>query len=1099
MTGFSIDDVKETIGKDITELLGRIEETATSFADVALRLHADEATTRAFQLISDTGHAIYGTSSLVEATSLSTSARVIERLADRGNRELLLAKEHAERAREIAIAVRNGVSEMRSMLSLELGHRADEAEWLALEWQGRANDLLGPAVQPSTRAEELVEQFDEAGLFTVEEVSTSGKAFSFEPVADPVALEDELSEIFRQEARESVIELQRQLGSLRKSRDDLGAARQLERLFHTLKGAAATVGLADVAAIASTLQKQLVAVVDSGAPVTDELLAELGSGTVKLLEAAGLADLAQTFHQEPEAEPEPAPTQPGHNRHKVALPNPELWQVFAQECSELLETLDGAILALESSARPKDDIRALLPTYHTLKGVVNTIGLNPTGAALHQVESLLEGLVQRGSLPPINEITTLLLKVQAEVRRHLGEARQGYVEFSLPRFEALVAKVAESTAPASTRSSRASARSSSSTDLERAGETDTRKYVRVGTDRLDALMNLAGELVVSRSRLMLRVGALRTMQTELGRGGRRLIETVEHFCDAHEFAGMDARAQLAMAAGSEGRDGAWSAFSELELDRYEDIHVLSRSLSELTSDFDEVYTRLSEGLSALTDDSDAFSGIIGGIQSEVTRARMVPLELLFSRLRLPVRDAAMREGKVVRLVTSGEDVHLDKTIADALFQPMVHLVRNAVAHGIESAEARLQALKPEAGAIELHARQEQGQIVLEIRDDGAGLDRAKLRAQGIALGLIDESVTVDDPRILELVFAPGLSTEATARAVAGRGLGCDVVRRTVERLNGSIRVETEAGAGARFILTLPLTLAMTRALLVSQGGQSFAVPLYFADRILDAQEQDIVDSAGVRRVLIDESFAPIVHLASFFGAPADEAPRGPIVVLRVGTERVVVQVDAVLGQEEIVVKSLGAVLTGHPLFAGVTIRGTGEMVLILDVPALADSRRSAARPRVPANDTGALVRAKNPAPRPALEARAKIRVLFVDDSLSVRKVAEKALLAAKVEVTLAVDGVDALAKLRQDHFDMVFTDLEMPRMHGFELIRELRFLDAYRALPIVVVTSRSGQKHKDQAESLGATEYLTKPFTARSLEAAVQKWGRARHPKAGSS
>jgi len=262
-------------------------------------------------------------------------------------------------------------------------------------------------------------------------------------------------------------------------------------------------------------------------------------------------------------------------------------------------------------------------------------------------------------------------------------------------------------------------------------------------------------------------------------------------------------------------------------------------------------------------------------------------------------------------------------------------------------------------------------------------------------------------------------------------------------------------------------------------------------------EVELVESANQRRIDIDGTFVPVRALGEFLSGST--SPDGPILLLQVGDQRLVVQVDEVLTQEEVVVKSLGALLRGHPMFAGVTIRGTGETVLILDVPSMTDSalgRDVAARPAVPATRRPpVLVPAPAPAPgviAPPLDVDRPLHVLFVDDSVSVRKVAERALKQLGVQVTLATDGVDALDRLRGGQFDMVFTDLEMPRMHGYELIRELRFLPAYHALPIVVVTSRSGKKHRDEAHAVGASDYLTKPFTSRSLATALIKFGGAR-------
>jgi len=521
--------------------------------------------------------------------------------------------------------------------------------------------------------------------------------------------------------------------------------------------------------------------------------------------------------------------------------------------------------------------------------------------------------------------------------------------------------------------------------------------------------------------------------------------------------------------------------------------------------------QLARNLAAFHDDSEVVGRIVSSIQGEVTRARMVPLDQLFTRLRLPVRDAAAREGKEIRVSTEGADVHIDKTISDALFQPMLHLVRNAAVHGIESASARERAGKSVAGMVTLRARQESGQIVVEVTDDGNGLDLERLRARGIAMGLIPPETLVTDPAVPELVFAAGLSTRDHAGAVSGRGVGCDVVRRSVERLNGAIRVESRPGRGTAFVITLPVTLAITKALIVRHGERTYAIPLHFAERIVDAQEEAIIESAGIHRIKIEGSFLSVKRLEQFFQTGANTSKMGPVLLLRVGALRTVLQVDAVLGQEEIVVKGLGDVLAGHPIFAGVTVRGSGELALIVDVPGLlqdrvrksvgvADERRRGAGKRQGAGAAGAAATvaaaeaqagvAGLPGVTESVDPTRPLKVLFIDDSLSVRKFAQLTLAQLGAEVTVAVDGVDGLAKIREGSFDIVFTDLEMPRMHGFELIRQIRFLPAYRDLPIAVVTSRSGSKHQQQARELGATEYLAKPFTAQNLDAILKKWGR---------
>jgi chemosensory pili system protein ChpA (sensor histidine kinase/response regulator) len=1280
-TGFTIDDVRETLTQDVTRLLGRIERAARDILDDrALAPDGEPASLARFLAIGDHSHAIHGTSCLVSAQSLADSSARMEALAHHGLDQLTRALRHLACARDIAATIASGSTDMLAMLSHELDGRPAAACAIADSWGLRVEGVLDgssaassaesaaslrvvpaevatppapahsapPAATGESHGPTAIDDgwggFDDAPAAQAVAAPPAPAAtrppdeYSFassiaEPARDAEAMnqamngaigeamgdavvDPDLAEVFATEASSTLAVLDDALDALTARLDDRALLKSIERGFHTLKGAAATVGLTAVSARATDLQDRAEVLVDAGRPVTareaaelirdtaalrrlagipapspavapgpaafDEMAAELDrearqvldeaehlraslraadpaaappiarelglamhrlyssaltADVPELAEAAATAQLlaeaapvdtarlaaelarcrtlvahrmlhARSLATGPAAVPHPsddlaaiAPPRGGSGAaHRVAVPVPdaEVDASFQQECAELLELLDRTALAMERSDRPREPIGELLRGYHTLKGVVNALGLQPIGDQLHRAEDLLERLAASTILPPLRTITSVLLWFHGELRRQLATVRLGYVELEPGRLDArltrLLDRASQSASATGTRPSQlGSWESRLGEGSEASAPVDSpapdRRNLRVSLDRLDALMNLAGELVIGRSRLLGRIDWLRGLQVDLGRSSRRVIDVVEKFRDEHEFSRF--------ARGGKDRAVRWSGFSELELDRYEDVNILARSLSEGSNDLHDLFGQLAGGLGALADDSDALGTIIAGIQGEVTRTRMVPLDTLFSRLELPVRDAAQREDREVRVETIGADVHLDKAIADALFQPMLHLVRNAVSHGIEAPQVRLAAGKPAHGTITLRARQELGQIVVEIADDGAGLDLERLRERGAALGLIAHDTPLDDPRIRDLVFVHGLSTHVGADAVAGRGIGCDVVRRAVDRLNGSLRVETVRHEHTVFSITLPVTLAITRALLVRNAGETFAVPLYFTERIIDAHEVEVIESANQRRIELDGAFVPIRPLGEFVSGPT--SPAGPILLLAVGAQRLVVQVDEVVTQEEVVVKSLGALLRGHPMFAGVTIRGTGQTVLILDVPSMTGTalgRHPAAQPAhpVPLAAPALVVPAAPAAPAaPAPVDRDRpLHVLFVDDSVSVRKVAERALKQLGVEVTLATDGADALDKLRTGRFDLVFTDLEMPRMHGYELIRELRFLPAFQTLPIVVVTSRSGKKHRDEAHALGASEYLTKPFTSRSLAAALVKFGGTR-------
>ena len=874
----------------------------------------------------------------------------------------------------------------------------------------------------------------------------------------------ELDSLFRDEARQACREAVLIAQGVADGGPDEPVT-ALGRLAHRLKGSAVLARHGAIEAAAEALQAACQARLDDATSSTDPIQEALLRLRVLLGEDE---------------------TPSAAVRERVTMESdPAVWEGFEIESSETLASIEDAALKLEENLDPKAVLSDLFRYYHTLKGALHSVGLGPVARLVHRLEDLTEELLEAAILPPLARLASLLLSAQARIRRALSDARTGFVVIDLASLERdLVALRAGGDipsarggsspldVPSSQRSGAPSHRSSPSTDSEDAsarsvGDAVERRLVRVPRERLDAMMDLAGELLVSRSRLARRVARVRGLEQEMRGHGRRLVEAAEDFRERHEFR---------LAAGSRTRVAAAAAggFSDLELDRYDEVNVLARTLGEAAARLTQTQAQLTGALSGIAEDAQGFGTVVAGLQGEVTRARMIALGQLFVRLRGPVRDAAEREGKQVRLVTSGDDVTLDKALVDELYTPLLHLVRNAVAHGIEAPAYRRGAGKDAIGTVRLSARQENTRVVVQVEDDGAGLDLPRLHRLAVEAGLLSPDVPVDAPEVAEVVFARGLSTRADVDDVSGRGIGGDVVHREVERLGGEIRVLTRSGAGTTFVLSLPMTLSITRSLWVQCGGETMALPLDFAQAIVDLSEAEQHDSAGVRRLRHGDGYVVLHSLAGLLGRPEGEG-RGSAVVVHAGTQAMAFAVDRVVGQEEIFVKPLGDLLEGHPLFSGVTLGGDGELLPILDVRGLIQEARS---------ERGAAQR---------VEPRARVRrarVLFVDDSLSVRRVGEKFLVEEGIDVTLAVDGEDALSRLRTEAFDLVFTDLEMPRLNGYDLIATIRSSPALRHLPVVVVTSRSGRKHREHAEAVGATDYLTKPFTAESLRQLVVRWTR---------
>ncbi|HSE92297.1 MAG TPA: response regulator, partial [Methylomirabilota bacterium] len=594
-----------------------------------------------------------------------------------------------------------------------------------------------------------------------------------------------------------------------------------------------------------------------------------------------------------------------------------------------------------------------------------------------------------------------------------------------------------------------------------------RPSIRVNLDRLDALMNLAGELVIARARLDRHLTQLGHVGDLLGFTQGRMRRAVG------EFETKYANPHLpAAAAGPGGHDGPPAepaavtldgVFAELEFDRYDDFNIFARRAGEIVSDMGEVQTQLASLVRAVRADAARVQQLGAALRVEITRSRMVPLGRLFGRFARQVRETARTAGKQVTLEIVGDAVEVDSGIIDQITDPLLHLIQNAIVHGIEGPEERVKRGKPPQGSLRLRAVHKGGSFHVEVADDGRGIDTTAVRAAVERAGLAshDALAYLDDRTVLDLIFVPGVSTAEEVTTIAGRGVGMDVVRTNVGRLGGEIEVDTTPGAGTRFTLKLPLTMAISDALFVRVGDQTLAVPVHSIKGMARVRPDEVIVADGAETVVVEDERLELLHLdrvLGLAGAPADGPT--PVVVLRTGRRALAVAVDELLAREEIVVKRLGAFLDGAGPYLGATVSPEGRVILLLDAGRLAESAGPVAWPR------RAAVAASQ------LRSRT---VLLVDDSVSVRKFVGQMLERAGFRVVTANDGVEALDRLAEISVDVVVTDLEMPRVNGYELVRDLRRRAATRQVPIVVLTTRTGDKHMRLARQLGVEHYVSKP------------------------
>ncbi len=803
----------------------------------------------------------------------------------------------------------------------------------------------------------------------------------------------------------------------------------------------------------------------------------------------------------------------------------EILEFFQPEAEEHLQVVSDCLISLEGNNNP-EEINRLFRAIHTVKGSAAQVGLSRLGAIAHRVEDLI-GRLRDGEIEPSPAVVDLCLESVDVLKKTLhqqwadeSEMRAG-VDSLLGRIaEFAPLDVEEDEVPQEV-SNAGEAKFSGETELaapdeasprkasrQPAGTVSTAKSVRIALERLDRMMNTVGELVINRTRMVGRVAELEKLVDTLSFSKERLQGKVNEFQEKYEFnrisssrpaaAWNQATTPQRLTSAAAGDTSFFSEFSELEMDRYDDFNILSRSMAEISADVNEVLTQLEGYINRVEGDIDEFTKLAHHLQDEFTAARMVPIGTLYSRLSRAVRDAAKSAGKQVELDLAGNETELDNNIIQQISDPLVHLVRNSVAHGIEPAEARRSAGKAETGKVSLHAYHRGNHIYVEVEDDGGGIDYERVKQSAIERGLVSletaDRLTERDLR--EMLFHPGFSTAPVKTELAGRGVGLDVVRANLNTLNGEIDIQSTRGQGTKFTLKVPLTLIISPALFVRCGGTSFALPLAVVEEIRRLRADEIEDVGGKLLTKVRDVVTEVVRLDSYLGLPPLEPINGyfRMVVANAGNRQIGLVVEEVLGKDEIVIKNLGEYLRRVKLFPGTTIAPDGSLILLIDLNRMVatepNERRtlqaSASAARIFAPGSEAVARGTIPAE--AIDRVQHERVIVVaDDSISVRKFVGRMLEKNGYRVKLAADGLEAAEIVAQHGCHLVITDLEMPRMTGYELMVQLRQSAATRRIPVMVVTSRAGAKHRDRAMKEGAVAFLTKPVQEDQLIAAVEQ------------
>ncbi len=742
------------------------------------------------------------------------------------------------------------------------------------------------------------------------------------------------------------------------------------------------------------------------------------------------------------------------------LSSTELLATFGDEAADLLPQLEQVLQAWQQHPDDSDLPRQLLRLLHTLKGSARMAGRHALGAAFHQAEADITALAQQSAEAVVRALPALLACID------------GWLQGSMPAAplawpDALSASAAgDTTANTATEPADAMARVAGPAQDERsvppvraprrpaprsAAPVESVPQLRISTARLARVADAAAALWVGNAGIADAAQDQRLAVTSLSDDLARLRAQLREL-------EIEAESRIVAQAVSECDAG----FDPLEFDRYTRLNELTRLMAESLADLAGTQRGLARQVERLASAASAQARDLRRFGLDLQAMRAQPLRALEPRLRHLLRQAAQEAGCEAALALVGGDVEIERSMLDRLAGPLSHLLRNAVVHGIEAPGQREALGKPRTGTVTLGAALAGSELRLWLHDDGRGIDLACVHSRAVAAGLLRADDEPADGALAALIFAPGFSTASEVTALAGRGIGMDAVRAELQALGGRIAVDSIAGQGCRFTLTLPVALASLPVLLATAGTRRIALPAAQIVQVVQPHAGQIERDAGRGQIVWRECRLDLRHLGEAIGEPcrlpASEADRLPVVIVEDGERRLAWQLDVVHGQRELMLRHPGPQLGTVPGLAGATLRGDGSIALILDPFRLPDTRSAAAAP----------------APERPL-------VLVVDDSLTVRRASQRLLERHGYAVALARDGLEALERLVERRPAVVLLDIEMPRMDGFELLAALRADAALRTLPVVMITSRIAGRHRERAQQLGVSGYLGKPFDEDTL------------------
>ncbi len=1016
-----------------------------------------------FKTIAGEVHAVYSAAQFMNREPIADAAIVVEESAEMfAAPDVALPEDLLDRMLEAVHALQEMVEQPELEKTEPFAALQAVLDQLVLE-EPREGESKGKAT-----GEKLPEEVQEKPLFSTK-----------------ITDENELREIFKEDARNLLNTLLKANQALLRNPVDEEAIREFDQAVHSLKNAAKMTGLDDLALLFGRFEEVSEQLKEHSSVSTKKLQEEIA---VILQELEPLifkgelstADLDIVLARMDELASSVISAQKGEEER-----NKRLRSLFVEEAKELIDKINHDLIELEKVPESGTILAELMRHLHTLKGGAMMANYNKIGELTHKLEDYFQLYREQNAETKLELLPTAftIIDLISEMVRSVEQGKPELVSEFTARLADIDNKLfylKDFEMPHDRQPIEGDATTKQPLAVQEADNT-----IKIKASFVDHLVNLATELVVNRTELTSYFETLKKLAADLDRRKkdiRHFTHQFEDFLEESSFADLK------------------NLPPSVEQD-YEMLTKFAENLKNFSGDYSEIATSIGKLMRSLEKNVSQLSVLSKSLHGDLLKARMLPIRLLFERFERPVRDLARKQRKQVELIVEDNGAELDRAMVEALYEPLLHIIRNAVDHGIEKPAQRKKAGKEPKGKIILRARQEKGQVVIDIIDDGQGIDPEKIRQKIIDLKLMKkkEAQELSESRLLEFIFAPDFSTSDKTTDVSGRGIGLDVVVSEIQKLKGIVRVKTNINQGTVFSIRVPLTLIVSQAMLIKFHDQTLAVPLIAVMESLEIGEGDILLDDQRSYVQVRGKLLPYVDIDSVLRLPdaaqTESQPKTTAVILHDSGVSIALGIEEIIGRQDIVIKNLGSLLQNVELISGGTILASGEVALILDYASLihkveteffAASREKqlvrkiiSSQKRTKVNESEGFIDQGQIFSK-TITGRKPV-VMVVDDAMSVREFISTFLERNGFDTLKAEDGKKALQMLKKKPVDLLITDLEMPVMHGFDLIKKVRDMAAYKDLPIIILTAQAGKNFQAKGAEIGANAFISKPFKEGDL------------------